>query len=550
MLDRYLWKRPRSAFWQLRVPVPKDVQEVFGKDVVTRSLREHDRDRAAEKALPILMGLKAQWAELRSLQSPGKVSPQIGRIPTELDRLAIARAAFDYGRATVQNKRAELARQGHDLAAHIEVQEREQVKHVALLQGGILDQWIEPTERMLKSRGFIVDRESSWFRQLVNMVAETTIASIDLTNREARGDLSAEPASRVLADARRLSEETAKNRRELKFSDLADAFMRQWLASASNRKQTNTEQQKRATFKLFMGFWDDKPIRGIRQQDAAAFRDALKLFDPNWARSPAAREMSWKQLLQRFGDRPRGLSAATMNRHMRALQSLWDWARRRGHCDADNPFEGFHTRLKPGVNVDPYIPWTIAELRKLFDPPPKRSDVLEIMIVAMFSGMRIDEIASLTWGRIRQDEEDGRLIHYFRVDDAKTPAGTRDVPIHPALNWLTSRARQSDETRLWLGFNDEGVGKKPGADASREFSSFKVGRGFTARSKTFHSFRKNVTKIMERAQVPENEWAQVFGHERGFTYSVYNPDGISLTRKADIIALIDYPAVAVPHPAT
>jgi integrase len=336
----------------------------------------------------------------------------------------------------------------------------------------------------------------------------------------------------------------------MQFSELADAYMRQWLAGTNSRKQTNTEQQKRATFRLFEGFWDNKPIRAVRQQDAAAFRDKLKLFDPNWARAPLARKMSWKQLVLTFGDRPRGLSDATMNRHMRALQSLWDWARRRGHCDGDNPFEGFHRKLRPGVNVDPYVKWEAAELQKLLNPPPKRSDVLEVIIVGLFSGMRLDEIASLTWGRLRTAEEDGQSITYFRVDDAKTAAGIRDVPVHPALGWLLQRPRGADDDRIWPNFNEEGVGKKPGADASREFSRFKASRGFTSRRKSFHSFRKNVTHIMERAQVLENEWAQVFGHERGFTYSVYNPDGISLARKAEIIRIINYPAVAIPHPTS
>jgi hypothetical protein len=50
---------------------------------------------------------------------------------------------------------------------------------------------------------------------------------------------------------------------------------------------------------------------------------------------------------------------------------------------------------------------------------------------------------------------------------------------------------------------------------------------------------------MERAGVLENEWAQVFGHERGFTYKRYNPDGITLERKAEIIGIIDYPGLDV-----
>jgi hypothetical protein len=52
---------------------------------------------------------------------------------------------------------------------------------------------------------------------------------------------------------------------------------------------------------------------------------------------------------------------------------------------------------------------------------------------------------------------------------------------------------------------------------------------------------------MELARVPVGEWAQVFGHERGFTYGVYNPDGITLERAAQIIELIDYPALDLPQ---
>jgi integrase len=171
------------------------------------------------------------------------------------------------------------------------------------------------------------------------------------------------------------------------------------------------------------------------------------------------------------------------------------------------------------------------------------------MIVALFSGMRLDEIASLTWRNLQSEVIEGKLVPFFNVDDAKTPAGVRQVPVHPALSWLLHRKGSKEDCRIWPAFNEEGVGKKPGADASREFSTFKLARGFSSRSKAFHSFRKNVTKIMERARVPENEWAQIFGHERGFTYATYNPEGIDLARKAEIIGLIAYPGLEIPHPS-
>jgi hypothetical protein len=51
---------------------------------------------------------------------------------------------------------------------------------------------------------------------------------------------------------------------------------------------------------------------------------------------------------------------------------------------------------------------------------------------------------------------------------------------------------------------------------------------------------------MERARVRENEWAQVFGHEKGFTYGRYNEEGLTLAQKGAIIAHIAYPGLELP----
>ncbi|RVT93429.1 tyrosine-type recombinase/integrase [Sphingomonas crocodyli] len=349
----------------------------------------------------------------------------------------------------------------------------------------------------------------------------------------------------ALNDARReLHGQRVKKRPELEptFSEVCDDFMALW-RSQRHLKETNTEQQKLATFKLFEGFWGDKPLRGVRQPDASAFHDALRRTDPNWARSPSAKEMTWTMIQREYGNQTKGgLSDATMNRHMATLKGLWDWAARRGHCEGFNPFEGFHRKLRAGVNVDGYVAWETDELNHLFAQPPKRADLRELIVVGMFTGMRLDEIASLKWDQIRTDEG----VTYFQVEDAKTPAGNRQVPLHPSLGWLKARKDDAKEERVWPTFNPEGPGKKAGADAGKEFSRFKSARGFKDRRKAFHSFRKNVTRMMERGGVRENEWAQVFGHEKGFTYGRYNADGITLQQKADIIALIAYPAVSIP----
>ena len=329
---------------------------------------------------------------------------------------------------------------------------------------------------------------------------------------------------------------------ESSFRELADEFLKLW-RTGHGLKETNTEQQKIATFDLFGGFWGAHPIRDVRKENAAAFVDALRQMDPLWARSPKAKAMTWDQLQKEFGGRRRGLSDATRNRHMATLQSYWEWAAERGHCEGNNPFKGFHVRLKDGKNVSGYLAWDREELEQLLAQPPKRQDVREIMLVAMFTGMRLDEIASLTRGQIRTESG----IPFLRVLDAKTSAGIRNVPLHPRLSWLVDRAGGSPDERVWPTFNAEGPGKKAGADAGKEFSRFKLSRGFGERRKSFHSFRKNVVGQLEEAGVPQNETAQLVGHEKGFTYGKYGA-GVSLKRLAEIIAVVDYPDVDWPAP--
>jgi len=412
-----------------------------------------------------------------------------------------------------------------------------------------LDRWIEPAKRFLNNRGFKLNPASPIFLKFLRMYAEATIEAINHSNKVGRGVLSPVPSSEIIRTAQALDQSEESPIRTSPFSELVHAYMQQWDAGKKNHKETNTRQQKLATFSLFQRFSSDLPISKINQEQAAAFYDALRLFKPQWARNLRHRNMSWTELVNEFGNQADGLSDSTMNRHMGALKTLWDWARRRGYCQGDNPFDDFRKRLKPGINMLQYMPWENDELVKLFSPPPKRNDICEIMIVAMFTGMRLNEIASLTWNDVRSETTDnGNLVHYFKVSDAKTAAGNRIVPVHSALSWLLERSSGPSDERIWKGLNKEGVGNKPGADAGNEFSTFKIGKGFKDRQKTFHSFRKNVTRIMEHAGVPENEWAQIIGHERGFTYATYNPDGISLHRKKELIELIEYPNLDIPHP--
>lgn len=551
-LTKFMFKRSGSEMWQLRKPVPTDVQFAFGRKVVTKSLGTADDHAATIRALAILDDLKVQWASLRSGKSiPAEQatgSASIAGEPPEHVKQAIIRAVYEQvSRDTEAKENAAFAL---DRSAHLSnlAQRRADLGELNReVRAGQLERFEAPVERMLSNRGVNVARDAPWFNELARDAATAVLDARHVSIRADMGDIDPQPSTDVVRRALDGGEPITPPT-DVSFSDLADQFMKQWLAGRSGQKSTNTSQQKRSTFRLFSGFFDDKPIRLVRHEDAAIFYDTVRLLDPNWARSPEGRQLPWPKLIERYGDQKSGLADGTMNRHLQVLQELWLWSKKRGRCGGENPFEGFRKKLRAGVNVKPYVAWEDHELRKLLDPPPRRQDLLEVILVGMFTGMRMDEVASLTWGHVRESNDDG-LVTYFQVEDAKTPAGNRKIPVHRDLGWLLSRDRGAPGERLWPKFNDEGPGKKPGADASREFSTFKLLKGFVDETKTFHSFRKNVTRMMERAGVSENDWAQIFGHERGFTYKVYNPDGIAMRRRAEIIALIGYPTIDVPHPA-
>jgi integrase len=532
----YLWERPNTDVWWFSRAVPKHLWVSEGRRAIQHSLGTKDRGEAVVLARRYASQLDERWGQ--------RAKPDT-RIPTDDEMEA---AAFKHTHAHLIEyedvRRREARRHGGERwQRHLQrsaINKDAQAQHTDLDEYAMVKSF---ADAIIDEEGFNLVPGSDGYKRLCDHLNWVRLDALNVSQRRAQGNLEAETENPRLLH---IEDQQRSGKTDIPFAQLVNRYMASWQAERTSGKQTNTPQQKLSTFKLFGGYWSNKAIRSVLEQDVTAFRDQLKLLAPNWSRAPSARNLGWAELIREFGDHPVGLSHSTMNRHMATLQSLWDWASRRGHCEGDNPFSGFHTKLKGPNAQQPYRAWEDAELAALFDPPPKRSDLLEVMLVGLFSGMRLNEIASLTWSHLRLGERD---IHYFEIEDAKTPAGIRQVPVHSELRWLLVRKEnEPSAARIWPKFNDEGPSSKPGADASREFSRFKAQRGFTDRLKTFHSFRKNVTRIMERARVAENEWAQVFGHERNFTYRVYNPDGIALSQKAEIIERISYPGVALPHP--
>lgn len=480
--------RQRHNKFEARVRVPKALVESYGgKELLYKTLEASDRRAAKVEAAAWEALLKTEW----QVRLSGTQPPTSARHLYEAIRAQARQGA--YGTADLPDADDEL-------------------------EGGLLI----ALERMEDEIG----------RREFTPAEQAKVWALNDARMELRGD---RPSRRVEL--------------EPSFSEVAEEHLRLWRAQAG-LKETNTENQKRATINLFGLYFGNRPIRQVSKREASNFVDALRELDPNWARTGKARgeaaPASWSALQEKFGGRTKGLSDNTVNRHVATLSALWNWAEEREYCEGRNPFTGHRRKVQEGRNKHGYLPWSASDLNRLFSPPPKRSDLTEIMLVGLFTGMRLGEIASLTNDQIV--EREGVVL--IDIRDAKTRAGIRLVPLHPRLQWLADRASKGGAgVRIWSRLRNEGPGGKPSGDIGKEFSRFKASRGFEGERKVFHSFRKNVVGQLERAGIPQNEVAQIVGHEKqGLTFSVYGTKA-DYARLAEIVCLIDYPDVSLPEPS-
>ncbi|BBE35389.1 tyrosine-type recombinase/integrase [Sphingosinicella microcystinivorans] len=332
--------------------------------------------------------------------------------------------------------------------------------------------------------------------------------------------------------------QTNRAQYEPPFREVADRWFAAWKA-APDRRISNTDVQYAASIRLFTEFWGARPLREVQQRDGAEFVELLRRLPPRYGRGKL-KNVPIRETVALFAGQTTGLSSAAIKRHLGVLKQIWEWAKPLGHCSGDNPFQIKVAKQK----VKPSLAWESGDLSRLLASPPHRRDIYEAFHIALFTGLRINEVADMTWGQVRKERD----VDYLQVEDAKTEAGHRKVPLHSKLAWLLEKKRGEPDAPIFPTFNPEGPGLRRGADASRMFGAWKRGLGFTSSRYVFHSARKNVTAIMEENSIPANQWARIIGHEPGFTFKVYNPHGLSLPKAKEIIELIDYPEVEFQRP--
>lgn len=214
-----------------------------------------------------------------------------------------------------------------------------------------------------------------------------------------------------------------------------------------------------------------------------------------------------------------GLSAPTCSRVLSALRGYWAYLQRHKSLDLVGPFDGVvptrkNAQRKSGRVRTKRSFFTPADFSKLLGECLDDRSLSDLIWLGAYTGCRIEELCSLNVTQVTED--------CFRIEDAKTDAGWRIIPIHSSIRQLVARLLfECDDSYLISGLSFNKYGDRSNAIGKR-FGRLKTKCGFGPEL-VFHSFRKGVATQLENAGVPENVTARLLGHEfHTMSYGVYS----------------------------
>lgn len=288
--------------------------------------------------------------------------------------------------------------------------------------------------------------------------------------------------------------------------------------------------------KLHFDAWRASIINLAQKTQDQAEKDVQRLVDEFVtleAITPVAAR-DWVQRMQAAGS-----SESSLKRMMSFWRSYWRYL---GSIAAVPPGSFPFTvemiqrrRESRGRRGDTWLPFPADRVPSLWAAAEARGDtaLAHLIKLGAYTGARIEELCSL-----RAEHVDDSALH---ITDAKTPAGIRDVPIHPSISDLVIALKEaSSDGYLLSGLTFNKYGDRSNAIGKR-FGRLKADLGF-GEQHVFHSLRKTVVTLLEDAGVSENLAADIVGHEKPrITYGLYS-GGASLATKAAALSKVRYPS--------
>ena len=158
----------------------------------------------------------------------------------------------------------------------------------------------------------------------------------------------------------------------------------------------------------------------------------------------------------------------------------------------------------------------------------------ELIPLGMYTGCRIEELCALKLEDVGPD--------YFSIQDGKTQASKRRLPIHSAIKQMVERLVQySKDGYLLSGLSSKNLYNYQSAAINKKFGYLKKSMGFSDRKHTFHSFRATLITRLMNAKANSTLSEKFVGHKiQDLTWGSYAGEA-DWDKKVEILELVTYP---------
>ncbi len=515
----------RGRGFQVRLPVPIDLQERLGRKELRWSVQTRDPSIAKDRVLKATLAFRQLCDKLRCMKALTAVNAR------DIARAFYRKLAETY----VTPPPAHPADQDYS--------ENEQAKIVDDLVRDLEGQVgtheytsdvVGEATLAAANNGFTFpDKDTEAFRALCQGIARAQIEFARFTLFR-QSDLLAEykPQDELFDPAQisapKVGFQSIAN--EQVSLSLGEAVTKYVDAHSSGPGSWNlkTAEEKERTYKIVKAVWGpDLSIRQIKTEHVRDMRDFIQAIR---SKAKLDEEQPQNMLAKALPDR---LNPKTASKYFGYVRSLLRWLVAEGYLDTE---PGHTIKLnvpKTGDKLSrrPFLP---EELDKLFSSPLcagfksntqrhlpgklKRQDGLYwFFLLGLHTGMRENELLQIAKGDIRLD---GAVPYIdLRADlDLKTDSSVRQVPVHPALlsyglaGWLNARPSQAEE-RLFFEIKLGAKGHRTSA-ASKRLNGYLKRVGVKAGDDiVFHSFRHTFVDAARSCEVPEARMKEIIGHK-------------------------------------
>jgi integrase len=503
-----------------RVRIPKDLKEWFGKQDFKRSLRT--KVLTSAKRLVILWAAKTEklFTTIRA-----------GLLAGIMNRKQIKKLIDEYIGYTLKNDDEERIAFGVQHTLHetpdgpLYITERAEFDPVVEtivdeLKENRYDTVSRRLNEFLEAKGIEIEKESYDYKLLCRDIAFAHVDEIHEinVNRDMR-NFSDPYYLKDASDVQPVNpSEPVRDVSGLLFSELVSKYLAEKQARDSCGQGTLDANQR--YFDLFKELLGDCPIQCITRDQLVDCLNKMKRLPSRRDIKPEYKGKTVKELLE-LDSVPEPLGVQTIKNHISTLSSCFKWAVLNGHM-VTNIAEG----LTPKDNRskrERRQPYTTDHLKALTENLSSRQkskgkspDRWLIPLVALFGGMRIEEICQLQKNDVK--EIDGVWcfdVYQMGDNKVKTANSERIVPLHPQLIELGFLDYQKSLTHDQLWPNLKRVSGKYSHKWGQWFQSFNKRHVSEDGRFVFHSLRHNFVNGLKQQGVQEQVIAELAGHKRG-----------------------------------